>query len=88
VAERPAVNASPLIFLASGGLLHLLKIAGNEVVVPAAVADEIQRRGPDDPTVRAIDKTSWLVVVPTPPVHELIQSWDLGPGEPDLDKQN
>ena len=81
MAERPAVNASPLIFLASGDLLQLLKIAGDEVAVPAAVAEEIQRRGSDDPTVQAIDKTPWLAVVPTPPIHQLIQSWDLGPGE-------
>ena len=81
MAERPAVNASPLIFLANGDLLHLLTIAGDEVVLPAAVAEEIRRRGPDDPTVRAVAKTSWLSVVPTPPVHKLIQAWDLGPGE-------
>ena len=71
MAEKPAVNASPLIFLARGDLLSLLKIAGDEVVVPAAVAEEIQQRGPDDPTVQAIEKTSWLAVVPTHPfMHE------------------
>ena len=81
MAEKPAVNASPLIFLAFGDLLNLLKIAGDEVVVPAAVAEEIQQRGPDDPTVQAIEKTTWVAVVPTPPIHSRIQAWDLGPGE-------
>ena len=81
MSDRPAVNASPLIFLARGDRLNLLKIAGNEIVIPAAVAEEIRQRGPDDVTVQAIEKTSWLTVVPTPPVHERIQAWDLGPGE-------
>jgi predicted nucleic acid-binding protein len=81
VAERPAVNASPLIFLSKGNLLDLLKLAGEEVVVPAAVAGEIQKRGATDPTVQALAATSWLVVVETPPFPALIQSWDLGPGE-------
>jgi predicted nucleic acid-binding protein len=81
VAERPAVNASPLILLARGGLLDLLRLAGDEVVVPTRVATEIQRRGPDDPTVRALTNTSWLVRLETPPVPALIQAWDLGAGE-------
>ena len=81
MAERPVVNASPLIFLSKGNLLDLLKLAGEEVVVPAAVAGEIRKRGATDPTVQALAGTSWLVVVETPPVPALIQSWDLGPGE-------
>lgn len=81
MAEKPAVNASPLIFLARGDLLNLLKVAGDAVVIPTAVAEEIQRRGPNDPTVQAIKKTSWLHVVPTPPMDARIQAWDLGLGE-------
>ena len=81
MAEKPAVNASPLIFLARGDLLDLLKIAGDEIIIPAAVAAEIQERGPEDPTVQAIEKAAWMDVVPTPPIDELIQAWDLGPGE-------
>lgn len=81
MAEKPAVNASPLIFLARADLLNLLKVAGDEIVIPAAVAREIQQRGPDDPTVQAIEKTSWLAVVPTPSIHSQIQVWDLGLGE-------
>lgn len=81
MAERPAVNTSPLIFLSKAGLLDLLKLAGEEVVVPETVAAEIQRRGMTDPTVQAIERTSWLIVVETPPAPNLIQSWDLGPGE-------
>lgn len=63
MAERPAVNASPLIFLSRAGLLDLLKLEGEEIVVPKPVADEIRRRGPNDLTVQAMEKTPWLVVV-------------------------
>jgi predicted nucleic acid-binding protein len=81
VADRPAVNASPLIFLTRAGLLDLLQLAHPEIVVPAAVAEEIQRRGPHDPATRAIASTPWLEVVATPQVPAAIQAWDLGPGE-------
>jgi predicted nucleic acid-binding protein len=82
VAERPAVNASPLIFLARAALLELLRdVAGQEIIVPAPVADEIRRRGPDDVTVRAMQHADWLVVVEPPPIPPLISAWDLGAGE-------
>ena len=54
MAERPAVNASPLIFLAAAELLELLHLAGTEIVVPSMVAVEIRRRGPADVTVQAL----------------------------------
>jgi predicted nucleic acid-binding protein len=81
VAERPAVNASPLIFLAKSGLLELLRLAGDEIIVPLSVASEIEQRGAADITAQAIKKTSWLVVTETPPTPTLIQAWDLGEGE-------
>lgn len=81
MAERPVINASPSIFLSKAGLLSLLKIMGEELVVPKAVASEIQRRGQNDPTVQALATTTWLVITETPAIPDLIQSWDLGPGE-------
>ena len=77
MAERPVVNSSPLIFLSNGGLLELLQLAGSEVVVPMAVAIEIQRRGQTDTTVQAIERTPWLTVVETPQVADEILNWDL-----------
>jgi predicted nucleic acid-binding protein len=81
VAERPAVNASPLILLAGAGQLPLLRVAGDEIVVPAAVAREIRRAGPVDPAVRALSETPWLVEVPDPALPPSLLAWDLGPGE-------
>lgn len=81
MAERPVVNASPLIFLSKGGLLDLLKLAGDEIIVPLPVASEIDQRGAADVTAQAIQKTSWLVVTETLPPPALIQAWDLGEGE-------
>jgi len=81
VPDSAVVNASPLIFLSKAGLLHFLQLAGNRVIVPAAVAMEIRQREKSDPTVQALEQTQWLEIVETPPVPSLIQAWDLGPGE-------
>lgn len=79
--ERAVVNASPLIFLAKAGLIHFLQQAAPLVLIPAAVADEISRRGRDDITARTLASASWLTTVEAPAVPPLIQAWDLGPGE-------
>jgi predicted nucleic acid-binding protein len=80
-AIRPAINTSPLIFLTKGGFLHLLQIVSPEIIVPQAVATEIQAYEQTDVTAMALAATSWLLEVVTPPVPPIIQSWDLGPGE-------
>ena len=81
MADQPAVDASPLIFLTRAGLLDLLRLAASEVVIPAPVAHEIQRRGPSDPAAQAIATVPWLHVIESPAVPPVIQAWDLGPGE-------
>ncbi|BAY64696.1 hypothetical protein NIES22_47960 [Calothrix brevissima NIES-22] len=81
MAERPAINTSPLIFLTKGGFLYLLQIVSSEIIVPQAVATEIQAYGQTDVTAMALAATSWLIEVVTPAVPGIIQSWDLGPGE-------
>jgi predicted nucleic acid-binding protein len=81
VAERAVVNASPLIFLSRAGLTDLLQLVSSEVIVPEAVASEIEVRGGSDPTARALATTSWLVVTQTPQIPPQIQAWGLGPGE-------
>ena len=81
MGEPAVVNASPLIFLARGGLLHLLRLTGDRVVVPSAVAGEIRRRGSGDPTILAMESHDWVDVVEAGSVPAVIQAWDLGPGE-------
>ncbi|MEN8218617.1 MAG: hypothetical protein ABFS56_20060 [Pseudomonadota bacterium] len=52
-----------------------------EVVVPVVVETEIQQYGKEDITVQSLAQTSWLVVVNTPPIPNVIQSYQLGAGE-------
>jgi predicted nucleic acid-binding protein len=77
----PVANASPLIFLAKGGHVDLLQVAGDRLWVPSTVTDEILARGPEDVTARALRETEWIEIVSSPEVPSSIQSWDLGPGE-------
>jgi len=81
VSEPPVVNASPLIYLAHADLFHLLQLAGSLVRVPSIVAEEVRRRGPEDPTVRAIEATAWLQEVKPEAISLQVSSWRLGPGE-------
>jgi len=81
VDDRPAVNASPLIYLSRAGCLDLLKLVAQEIVVPDAVANEINRRGPSDPAAHAIANTDWVLVVQSPPIPPEIQAWGIGAGE-------
>ena len=81
MAEPAVVNASPLIFLSRAGLSDLLQLVSSEIIVPEAVAFEIEVRGNSDPTAQALANTSWLVVTQTPTVPPQIQAWGLGPGE-------
>jgi predicted nucleic acid-binding protein len=61
--------------------IEFLRLVGRELVVPSAVASEIQAFGAEDVAAQALAATPWLQVVETPPVPARIQAWDLGPGE-------
>jgi predicted nucleic acid-binding protein len=76
VAERAIINASPLIFLSRAGLIDLLQLISSEVIVPEAVAAEIEIRGKSNPTAQTLANTSWLVVTQTPFIPPQIQAWD------------
>lgn len=81
MTEPPVVNASPLIYLAHAGFLDLLQTLGPVLLVPQPVAEEILRRGPGDPTARALNSLPWLRLVEPPDIPAKILDWDLGPGE-------
>lgn len=77
MAERWAVNASPLIALGRIGRLDLLTSLAAEVVVPEAVAAEVQRS--DDDAGASLVGTSFRVASVDP--DPLVVSWGLGAGE-------
>lgn len=81
MVNPPIINASPLIYLSRSNYLPLLQLFGPEILVPQAVAQEIQHRDTQDPTVTALATTPWLRIVTTPEPDPLIQAWDLGKGE-------
>jgi len=82
VVDSPVIDASPLIFLTKADKLDLLQqVINNEIIVPVAVEAEIQQYGNQDITRQALAQTSWLVVVDTPKIPNVIQSYHLGAGE-------
>lgn len=81
VAEPPAADASPLIILAQGGWLDLLRVAGERILVPRAVAREVRRAGVADAAAQALDSTAWLEIVDVGPVPARLRQYYLDPGE-------
>jgi len=81
VAERPAINTSPLVYLARARRLELLRLVRERIVVPEAVAREIRAFDRPDAAVQAINAVSWLDIVSTPMPSATVMAWDLGEGE-------
>ena len=80
MAEPPVVDASPLVVLAKAGELELLKLEGEPVMVPDEVAREVRAHS-SDAAIHALDSQAWLKPTPSPNIPQIIQAWDLGPGE-------
>jgi predicted nucleic acid-binding protein len=79
VGERWVLNASPIIVLAGVEQETLFDALAEEVVVPRAVAEEIEAGPVDDPARRAIAGGQFTIVDATPRPEVL--AWDLGVGE-------
>lgn len=79
--ERPAVDASCLILLARVAAVDLLKLAGDRVVVPQAVAVELGWPDHHNEAVRTLRQNPWIEVVSTGATPQVILAWDLGAGE-------
>jgi predicted nucleic acid-binding protein len=75
------VDSSPVILLAKTGHLDLLRLAGDPVLLPGAVEQEIYQGGPNDPAVQALGRTSWLQVVDPGPLPPVLQPYGLDAGE-------
>jgi predicted nucleic acid-binding protein len=70
------VNASPLILLARVGREDLLRALPRRVVVPRAVASEINAGPPDDPARRVLTRGE-LQIIDTPASSAEVLVWDL-----------
>lgn len=81
MANHVVINSSPLIFFSRSKHVAILEQFASQVLVPQAVAEEIQRRGTSDPTATLIKTTPWLEVVLTDRVPDEILEWGLGAGE-------
>jgi predicted nucleic acid-binding protein len=74
-------DASPLIYLARADRLWLARVIAPVILVPRAVAEEIEAKGETDAAAQALKDTRWLEVVEPLPVPPQIDEWDLGGGE-------
>lgn len=80
MSERWILNASPLIVLARVGQTRLFTALAERVMVPSAVAAEIDA-GPDDDPARAILQARHFEIIAAPPAAPELLNWDLGAGE-------
>jgi hypothetical protein len=78
--ETWVVNASPLISLAKIGRLDLLRAADRDVLIPAAVAEEILAGPAGDPALVALTARDLPDPVPMASRVEVVE-WGLGAGE-------
>ena len=78
--ETWVVNASPLISLAKIGRLDLLRAADRDVLIPAAVAEEILAGPAGDPASVALTARDLPDPVPMASRVEVVE-WGLGAGE-------
>ncbi|MGH9363596.1 MAG: hypothetical protein ACRD2T_16930 [Thermoanaerobaculia bacterium] len=65
--SAPVCDASPLIYLARARRLWLARSLGPTIIVPRAVAEELEAKGEDDLAAQALRTTGWLEIVDSPP---------------------
>jgi hypothetical protein len=82
--KSAVLNASPLIILARAGYLDLVPKLLSPVVIPRAVATEINAGPATDPAVQFLSRPSWLSVVDLAPALSPLASWHLGQDESEV----
>ena len=78
---RVVVNATPLIALALLDRLELLRQMFDEVLVPAAVYEEVVTKGAGRPGAAAVERADWLRVVSpeaAPTIEPMLLGLDAG----------
>jgi len=84
ITAKWVVNASPLICLGKIGRLDWLTATSLEVVIPSAVAREIEA-GPSEDAARLwLESAGKAFVRDAAVVDEMIAGWDLGRGESEV----
>lgn len=79
-SDRVVINASPLICLAKSRQLELLRLLFSEIIVPAAVCDEVLVGTDGAAILKQIAGRPY--VLPSPELFDpRVMMWDLGPGE-------
>lgn len=79
--DRVIINASPLIVLFKSQQAELLPQLFTEILVPAAVWNEITAAGQNDVASRQLPSTPWVQRVEIASVAPEVAAWDLGKGE-------
>jgi predicted nucleic acid-binding protein len=78
VTRQWVVNASPLIILGKLSQIELLIKLTDKLVVPEAVAKEIEQGADNDPAKIWLKKEGAEFVRETQPLSTVIANWDLG----------
>ena len=81
MTRRWVVNASPLIILGKISKIDLLVQLVDTLVIPKAVAVEIEQGCPDDPAKQWLAQDGVRFILETPPLSTIVANWDLGSGE-------
>ncbi|MGA9378245.1 MAG: DUF3368 domain-containing protein [Phormidium sp.] len=79
--NRVIINSSPLIVLFKSQQAELLSQMFAEILVPAAVWDEITATGANDTASQQLPNVSWAQRIEVETIAPEIAAWDLGKGE-------
>ena len=82
--DSVVADASPLIILARGDLLHLLPQLFPEILIPAAVWAEIAAGGEADAAARELAAAEWAERVEVGELPADVGAWNLGAGESEV----
>ena len=82
--DRVVVNASPLIVLFKSGLAHLLPQLFADMLVPAAVWEEVLAGGETDAAAVGLPAAGWAARVEVAAIAPNVAVWNLGQGESEV----
>ena len=82
--EKWVVDASPIISLAKLNKTSLMMELCEELIIPSAVAEEINRGTGNDPAKLWLQKFGNAYVKDIGPIEPIISAWDLGRGETEV----